>query len=174
MASPPNTPDPKKSASAASDANTARNDEVARAIDLCRKGRWKDGIVILGRLVEAADPGSSNLPGRAYSYLGHGIAREQRRFQDGIRLCKHGIKIEFYQAENYLNLARTLLLIERKEAAVRAVRDGLAVDRKNRELLLLRRELGVRRSPVLSFLSRENPVNVLLGRLRHRFRTKRG
>lgn len=150
----------------------ARAEAVQRGLDLCRKGLWKEGLRLLAEIVENAESGSG-LPGRLYSYLGYGIAREERRIQEGLRLCQHAIKIEFYQAENYLNLARTLLLADRKGAAVRAVRDGLAIDPKNRELLVLRRELGVRKAPVLSFLDRTNPLNILLGRLRYRLRQKK-
>jgi hypothetical protein len=146
---------------------------VTRGLDLCRKGLWKEGIRLLAQISESAEPGSGGLPGRLYSYLGYGIAREERRVQEGLRLCQHAIKIEFYQSENYLNLAKTLLLADRKGAAVRAVRDGLAIDQKNRELLTLRRDLGVRKSPVLPFLSRSNPFNVLLGRLRFNLKRKK-
>jgi len=94
----------------------------------------------------------------------------QQRIQEGMRLCQHAIKIEFYQVENYLNLARTCMLGNYRRAAVRAVADGLKVDPENRALLEIRKELGLRRSPVLPFLSRSNPFNTLLGRLRHLLR----
>lgn len=148
-----------------------RAETISRGLDLCRKGKWKEGMTLLGKIVEEAEPGSG-LPGRVYSFLGYGVAREERRIQEGLRLCQHAIKIEFFQAENYLNLARIYLLADRKGPALRAIRDGLAMDRKNRELLALRRELGLRKSPVLPFLDRGNPLNVLLGRLRHRLRQK--
>jgi hypothetical protein len=90
-----------------------------------------------------------------------------------LKLCQHAVKMEFYQAENYLNLARTLLLAGHRRPAVRAVADGLKVEPDNGQLLELQHEIGLRKRPVLSFLSRSNPINSLLGRIRHLLRPQR-
>ncbi|HVR12007.1 MAG TPA: hypothetical protein VMW75_28450 [Thermoanaerobaculia bacterium] len=142
------------------------------AIERCRRGGWKDGLPALARIAEQeARPGA--LPALVYSYLGYGIALRQQRLGEGLKLCQHAVKLEFYQAENYLNLARTHLLADHRRAAVRAVADGLKIERDNRQLLELHHELGVRRRPVLPFLSRSNPFNLLLGRIRHLLRPRR-
>ena len=78
--------------------------------------------------------------------------------------------MELFEAENYLNLARTCLLARDRRGAVKAVRAGLKVDRGNQKLLTLYKEMGVRGQPVLPFLDRANPLNVLLGRIRHALR----
>jgi len=93
-----------------------------------------------------------------------------RRIREGLKLCKHSIELEFYQAENYVNLARTYLLARDRKGAVKAVRAGLKIDRNNPQLLAMIKELGVRGHPVLPFLDRSNPLNKLLGRLRHALR----
>ena len=126
------------------------------------------GLAFLGQIAESER--SSALPGLFYSFLGYGIALRQRRVQEGLKLCQHSVKIQFYEPENYVNLARTYLLAGDRPAAVRAVLGGLKVDRQHRELLRLHRELGIRAQPVLPFLSRSNPLNQLLGRLRHAWR----
>jgi len=142
------------------------------AIERCRRGGWKDGLPALARIAEQeARPGA--LPALVYSYLGYGIALRQQRLGEGLKLCQHAVKLEFYQAENYLNLARTHLLADHRRAAVRAVADGLKIERDNRQLLELHHELGVRKRPVLPFLSRSNPFNLLLGRIRHLLRPRR-
>ena len=94
----------------------------------------------------------------------------RRRVDEGLKLCQHSIKVEFYQVENYLNLARTCLLAQDRKGAVKAVRGGLKIDPHQPELLGLYRDLGIRSLPVLPFLDRRNPVNQLLGRIRHAFR----
>jgi hypothetical protein len=137
-----------------------------RGIDLCRRGEWDLGVGLLMQV--AAETGGRSLPSLAYSYLGYGIARgERRRIDEGLKLCRHAVKIEFFQPENYLNLARTCILAGERGPAVRALKDGLKIDPRSEEMLTLQRELGVRRGPVLSFLSRDNPVNRTLGWLRH-------
>lgn len=110
------------------------------------------------------------MPGLFYSYLGYGIARYQNRVSEGLKLCQHSIKVEFYQPENYVNLARTYLLSNDRSGAVKTVRSGLKIDPQNPDLLELYRDLGIRKLPVLSFLSRSNPLNRFLGSLRHTFR----
>ncbi|HEV2851912.1 MAG TPA: hypothetical protein VHC97_03820 [Thermoanaerobaculia bacterium] len=138
-------------------------------IESCRRGDWNEGLRYLGRIAEG-DAGGSQLPGLFYSYLGYGIALCQKRVPEGLKLCQHSIKVEFYQAENYLNLARTCLLAQDRKGAVRAVRGGLKIDPQNPELLGLYQDLGIRSLPVLPFLDRRNPLNQILGRIRHAFR----
>lgn len=145
------------------------SETLSRALDLCRSGDWDGGLLYLGRLAEAGEP-SDALPGLFYSYLGYGIARCQGKVKEGLKLCKHSIKVEFYEPENYLNLARTCMLNKDRPGAVRAVRDGLKVDPQNLDLLTLYRDLGIRKEPVLPFLSRNNPLNQILGRIRSSFR----
>jgi len=67
----------------------------------------------------------------------------------------------------YLNLGRTLLLSGRKKEAVDSFGRGLTYDRSHRELRKEMRLLGVRKRPVLPFLSRSNPLNRLLGKMRN-------
>jgi hypothetical protein len=144
------------------------SDLLRRGIDRCRQGDWEVGLAFLGRIAESDR--SSGLPGIFYSYLGYGIALRQRRVQEGLRLCQHSVKIQFYEPENYVNLARTCLLAGDRPGAVRAILDGLKVDRQHGELLKLHRDLGMRKPPVLPFLGRTNPLNQFLGRLRHAWR----
>jgi len=137
-----------------------------RGIDLCRQGDWQQGLVDLAWLVKGKQ--AKNLPGLCYSYLGYGLAHSQKQVEKGRKYCLHGVKIEWFNPENYYNLARTCLLSERyRLEAVGAVTDGLKVDPEHAGLLALNRELGPRRPPVLGFLSRGNVLNRILGALRH-------
>lgn len=138
---------------------------LRRGIELCRQGEWNDGLFFLGKIAQA---GRSDVPGLYYTYLGYGIARCQNRAEEGLKLCRHGVKLQFYEPENYLNLARTALLANARGEAVEAVRKGLKIDRNNLELQALYRELGIRQPPVLPFLARSNPLNLILGKIRAR------
>jgi len=143
------------------------SETLGRALALCRAGDWDGGLYHLGRLAESGEPA---MPGLFYSYLGYGIARCQGKVKEGLKLCQHSIKVEFYESENYLNLARTCLLDKDRGGAVRAVRKGLKVDPQSLDLLALYRDLGIRQGPVLPFLSRNNLLNRILGRIRSIFR----
>jgi len=147
-------------------------DAMRDAIERCRRGGWREGLPALARIAEQETrPGA--LPALVYSYLGYGIALRQQRLSEGLKLCQHAVKMEFYQAENFLNLARTLVLGGHRRAAVRALADGLKVEPDNEQLLELQHQMGLRKRPVLSFLSRSNPINSLLGRIRHLVKPQR-
>jgi hypothetical protein len=149
--------------------SAAMSDTLKLGIDYCRRGDWTNGLRHLGQIAELGEA-AGELPGVFYSYLGYGIALKEKRIRDGLKLCRHSVEVEFYQAENYFNLARTYLLAQDRKGAVQAVRAGLKIDRGNRDLQVLYKELGIRTLPVLPFLSRSNPLNQILGRIRHALR----
>lgn len=139
---------------------------VDDGLRLCRAGEWRKGLPVLAAVVEQRGPGQE-VPGIVYSYLGYGAAKFQSKVRDGVRLCEHAIKLQFYEAENHFNLARVQQLAGERMAAVSAIERGLKLDPDHEGLLALKREVGVRQAPVLGFLGRKNPLNVFLGRLRH-------
>ncbi|MEE8137960.1 MAG: hypothetical protein V3T81_03680, partial [Thermoanaerobaculia bacterium] len=74
---------------------------------------------------------------------------------------------EFYQPDNYANLARTYQLAGRRLGALRALRRGLSVAPQDRSLHLIRRQMGIRRGSLIPLVPRSHPINRFLGRLRH-------
>lgn len=142
---------------------------VDQAINQCRDGDLEEGYRVL-RAVAASDELPPELPGRYFSYLGLCIAGFEARYNEGVKLCQKGIEMEFFQPENYINLARTYMMLKSRRLALRAIRDGLRIDPGNRLLIELRRDLGVRKKPVVPFLHRDHGINQMLGRWRHRRR----
>ena len=150
-----------------SNGTTTQLQEAAqRGIDLCRAGKWKAGMDILGTIAEA-DRQGTELPGLFYSYLGYGIARHEKRGKEGLALCQHAIKVQFYEPENYVLLARVYLLRNRRGKAIDALQKALKLNARPPEAIRLAREIGFRRQPVIPFLSRSNPLNIAFGKLRH-------
>ncbi len=140
------------------------------AIEICRGGDWGRGLTILADLVK--DRGlSEHIPGVAYSFLGYGIARYQKQIKEGLRLCQHAVRVQFYHPDCHLNLARVQVLAKNRKGAVHAIAQGLALDPRNAALRALQNEIGVRKRPVLGFLSRNNPVNRTLGKLRRQLKS---
>lgn len=135
-------------------------------VSLCRAGDWDRGMQLLGQVVEQRGL-SDELPGTAYSFLGFGVARFQKKVREGLKLCEHAVKIQFYEPDNHLNAARVQLLARNRKGAVEAIGRGLKLDPHHAGLRGLRQEIGIRKRPVLRFLSRNNPINRLLGRIRH-------
>ena len=140
-----------------------------RGIDLCRAGNWKAGMEILGKIAEA-DRQGTELSGLFYSYLGYGIARYERRGKEGLALCLHAIKVQFYEPENYVLLARVYLLRHRRGKAIEALQRALKLNARHPEAFKLAKEIGFRRRPILPFLPRDSPLNKALGKMRHSMR----
>lgn len=137
-----------------------------RGLDLCRFGAFKEGLAELASLGDLTRV--KDVPSAYFSYLGYALAKQRNQIPQGIKLCRHAIKLEFFQTENYVNLARTCMLSEKfRREACEAVREGLRIDPEHPELLELQRQLGSRKPPVIGFLGRNNPLNRLLGSVRH-------
>jgi len=150
-----------------SDNRVVVDQEVSRAVALCRAGKWREGRDALARLSHLTTQ-NLRLPAEYYAYLGYCVARFDHRIAEGVRLCEHGIALDPENAEAHLSLARVHKLANRRRQGIQALRNGLRFEPNNDELHDLHLEYGVRRRPVVPFLSRHNPVNVLLGRWRSR------
>jgi hypothetical protein len=138
---------------------------IREGVALCREGNWNKGIERLSAAAETK--ASGDVDSLMYSYLGYGIAKFKNRRREGLALCEHAVKVEFFQPDNQLNLARTLLLNGNRKRAIDAVDRGLKIDPDHAELRALKQEMGSRRSPVFGLLGRDNFLNVFFGRLRH-------
>ena len=138
-------------------------------VELCRGSEWEEGLALLAHVAESEQ--APELPPAFYSWLGYGIARYRGRYREGLSLCEYAVKVGVCEAEGYLNLARTLLLVRKRRQALGVLNRGIALAPEDTGLLRLRVDMGVRRAPVLPFFSRTNLLNRLLGRLRHRARS---
>ena len=152
---------------------SARNDFTSlvgfmeSGIDHCRAGRWDKGVEYLC-YVAAREPRGLEESGLFLSYLGCAVARTQGRVSEGLALCEQAVKVEFYQPENWANLAEVLLLSGRRSEAINAVEQGMDIDSRLGRLDRIHRRLGRRREPMVRFLPRSNLVNHLLGLVRSR------
>ncbi len=69
---------------------------------------------------------------------------------------------------------RAHLALNQREWAVRAIGRGLELWPEDPRLLAAREAMGTRRAPVIPFLARSNPLNRVLGQLRHRWPQRNG
>lgn len=143
------------------------------AILLCRAERWRDGLVLLNRVAQEAER-RGNLPGAFYAYLGLALARVEGRRHEGLELCRYAVRVQPAEPDNHLHLALIQLMLGRRRAAVQAMQEGLRLHPAHQRLLALHQQIGVRRDPLIGFVSRTHPLNVLAGQARHWLRTKLG
>ena len=139
-------------------------EEIVSGIAACREGNWRRGYGILTQIAQHEDS-DDPFPGYFYSYLGVAMARCEGRKREGIELARYGVELEPRDPESRLNLARAYLLIRNRRRAVRQLKIGLRVSPGNRALRSLRDNLGLRRPPLIPFLSRDFFLNQWMGRL---------
>lgn len=102
------------------------------------------------------------------SYAGLLAAMAEHRYGDAEMLCQEAIGVKCNHAQLYLNLAEVYQHSGRKEDAIATLEKGLISAGRDFRIRRALEKIGVRRSPVVKFLHRSHPVNVVLGRLRHR------
>lgn len=98
------------------------------------------------------------------SYLGYCMAKERGHVTKGLELCQQSMLAEPEASVHYLNLGKIHLHAGNKEEALRVLREGVAKD-DNEEIKRLLNQIGMRKPPVFPSLSRDNPLNIYLGKL---------
>lgn len=103
------------------------------------------------------------------SWYGLTLVLVEKNSNLGLSLVDQALRAAGPSPELLLNSARVHLALNQRERAVRAVARGLELWPEDARLLVARAALGTRSAPVVPFLSRKNPINRVLGRLRHRW-----
>lgn len=93
------------------------------------------------------------------------LAQHTGNFKTAVSLCQEAIKGEPKNPAHFLRLGVVYLAAGRKKEAVRVLNLGLRVGR-HPDITRLLQILGQREKPVLPFLSRSNPLNKYLGKVR--------
>lgn len=125
------------------------------------KGEYSAGLQILQVLYQKVRP--EEMPQGLSSY-GLCLARVEGKRKMGAELCQRATQLEFYEGRHWANLVRVYMTAKNRRKAVETLDDSLRRLRNDPALLRVREEIGYRRSPNLSFLSRTNPINKLYSR----------
>jgi len=136
-----------------------------KAAGSVKRGNFRNGISYLREAVKIAPDNPDYL-----SLLGLCSAKDGD-ISGGKSLCSRAVSLAPDEAVPYVNLGRVLLEEGRRQEARTVLLKAYRIDRRNVEVALELSHMGIRRNPVLSFLSRSHPLNVYLGRLRHSFLT---
>ncbi|HQR68468.1 MAG TPA: hypothetical protein PLB02_13850, partial [Thermoanaerobaculia bacterium] len=163
---------------------------VKLGIQAAKEERWSDGASILAaayerltkrteiKSMEAIAPGSTAslkdvVPGNALSYYGLCLAHSQGNYQEGAKFIHIAIHNEPMVGEHYLVLAKLWRHVRNRRKMVDAIQRGFEASPRYLPLRKLAQEVGLRKDPVLPFLSRDNTLNQALGRLRSKMERKR-
>jgi Flp pilus assembly protein TadD len=102
------------------------------------------------------------------SFLGLSIARAERKWDQASELCEIAVQLKRQEAQFHLNLAEVYQMAGRNTKAIETLDAALKLFRSDQRLKRARTRIEKRRTPVLSFLNRDNVLNKQLGKLRHR------
>jgi tetratricopeptide (TPR) repeat protein len=144
-------------------------------MDLVHAGGYRDALGFFSGAIEidrAAKRGGLVEP-RYLSYYGLCLGLARANKHEALENCRAAIRREPYDPDFWGNLGRVALIVGRRGEAYEAFRRGLKVEPGHRTILQNLKRMGVRRPPVLTFLSRGNPINVSLGRARSRWERRR-
>ncbi len=111
-------------------------------------------------------PGAPPQAGLVTSWYGYLLALVGGKGHEGLKLAREAADIAFWEPRVFEHLARLELQVGSRRRALDAVRRGLALAPGDRELAELRRLLGIRKRPPLTFLDRKHPINRVLGQWR--------
>jgi len=101
------------------------------------------------------------------SYYGLCLGRV-KRFAEGEKHCQAAIDLHLCKAQFYVNMGEVYLLGGHKKLAHNMFAEALKWEKENPLARKYLKQMGHRRKPVVPFLDRDHPVNVSLGRIRHK------
>ncbi len=113
-------------------------------------------------------PGAPPQAKMAASWYGFLLGTVGGKPHDGLRLCHDAADEIFWDPRVWEHVARLELISGSRKRAREAIDRGLQLAPGDRELRALIESMGARRPPPLSFLDRSHPINVILGKVRHR------
>ena len=149
---------------------------INQATALTRVEQFEDAVATfeahLPRLSSGTDK-DKRLAASAFSYYGLCIAALRKQYSDAMKYCQLSLKVQPKNPEHYENLAKVHLLARSRSRAVNALFQGLEQDPNHAGINKVLDNIGRRQEPVISFLPRNNALNIYLGKKRHEKFVKR-
>lgn len=147
----------------------AMREKIQEAIRQTREENYDEAIEVFeGHLSELSegDLQDKRLAAAAFSYYGVCVAMVRRKYADALKYCNISVKANFMEPEHRINLAQVYLERDDRRKAIENLEAGLRLEPSNRRIHRIFEHIGQRQPPVISFLSRANPINIWLGKLR--------
>jgi predicted Zn-dependent protease len=102
----------------------------------------------------------------ALSFYALSVALVNKKYKDAIELGRKAVKAQPFNAHHHINLAKIYVAAGNRKKAVEVLQKGLATLPESKSILAYWKTIGIRSRPVIPFLSRDNPLNVMLGQKR--------
>jgi len=118
-------------------------------------------------LLDSRAQKSSGQP-RYRSYYGLCLSSTKGRMKEALKLCRKACEDEFYNYEVWFNLGKVEREAGNQFKAHKALVRALRLSPSKGEIKAELKRLGLRRPPVITFLSRDHLLNRILGRITYR------
>lgn len=142
------------------------DDVLEKGITLTQDGEYKEALKVLEEDLRFTENPA------IMSYYALCLAVVEKKYDQAISLCLMAVEREFYNPDIYLNLGRVYMENGQRAVAIKAFKKGLRIDNRHPGLMREIKEMGIRRRPIISFLSRRNFVNKCLGGLANRWSSR--
>jgi tetratricopeptide (TPR) repeat protein len=141
-----------------------------KGIDLADAGRYRDALGFFSGAIEIDKTTKYGRPiePRYLSSYGLCLGLTRANVRKALECCRTAIRKEPHNPDFWWNLGQVALVVGKRGEAHKVLQRGLAVDPGHEGIHRDLKRMGVRRPPVLTFLARENPLNIVLGRARTR------
>jgi tetratricopeptide (TPR) repeat protein len=147
----------------------AAEDSFRQGMMAYEEGRGREAMAFFEAAIKLEKRFGVDRPQARYlSHYGLCLGTVMERRHEGVRYCKEAAEIENYNADIQCNLGRVLLSAGLRKDAYRAFIRGLRADPGHGGIVRELKAMGMRRRPVLPFLSRDNRLNIILGKMRSR------
>jgi len=143
--------------------------EIERAVELTKQRRYTEALAIFEKhlpQLSSHDVADKRVLTSSSSFYGLCVAMVRRRYAEAIQYCNLSLKSQFVEPDHRANLALVYLERNDRASAIENLHAGLRIQPNNPRIHAILDDIGRRRKPVISFLARNNPLNVWLGRRR--------
>jgi tetratricopeptide (TPR) repeat protein len=148
-------------------ANADAQQRVSHAVELTREEKYEEAIEIFEAQLPSLTAGTltdKRAAAAAMSYYGLCIAMVRRKYGDAIQACQISVNSHMFEPDHRYNLAMVFLERGDRRSAVETLNAGLRLRPNHTQIQRIFREIGRRQPPVITFLSRNHPLNVWLGK----------
>jgi tetratricopeptide (TPR) repeat protein len=153
--------------------NREAEDSFEKGYHALEKNDWRAATAFFEAALTLEKRLTPKAPQARYrSYYGLCLGLAKKRHDLAIKMCQAAIQLEQYNPDLHWNLGRVLFDAGRKREAYRVFVCGVKQEPSHRGLVSDIKRMGLRKKAVLPFLSRQNRLNVTLGRMRAEAKTR--
>ena len=150
--------------------------KVRHAVRLAQEEQYEDALLLFEMYLPLLSPDNDEegrLLAMSSSYCGLCLAKVRHRFTEALEYCRVSLSRD-NDPDHRANTALIYLGRGDRRRAIRHLFAGLKARPDHARILGILQRIGTRRPPVIRFLKRGHPLNILLGKIRARHSRPRG